>query len=85
MTGAIKQTASAPLVAELNALDEKKQDTMRRLHGAKEEARNAGMSAKELRHAFRQAREMLKAGTLPNVRALIARYVHKVTVSGKVI
>ena len=78
----IIKTSSDALVNKLNALDNQKQELIRKLHKARDECKLIGPSTDELSVSFKQAREMLKTGQLPTVKVLIERYIHKVIVSG---
>jgi len=79
----IIKTSSDALVSKLNALDGQKQELTRRLHKSQADCEVEALSEEELSCSFRQAREMLRAGKLPTVKALIERYVNKVIISGK--
>lgn len=79
----IIKTASDALVSKLNALDAQKQELVKQLHKVQADCEVEGISEDELSRSFKQAREMLKTGQLPTVKALIERYVHKVIVSGE--
>ena len=79
----ITKTASDALVGKLNALDAQKQELVRQLHKAQEECEVKELSEAELSKSFKQAREMLRTGQLPTVKALIERYVHEVRISGE--
>jgi len=81
--GVIIKTSSDALVAKLNTLDGQKQELLKKLHKIQDDSNIKGPSAEELTYAFRQAKEMLRTGQLPTVKALIERYVHKVIVTDK--
>ena len=79
----IIKTSSDALVSKLNDLDAQKQDLIQKLRKAQDDCKIEEPSSEQLSTTFSQAREMLKSGRLPTVKALIERYVHKVIVSGE--
>ena len=78
----IIKTSSDALVSKLNDLDAQKQALIQSLRKYQEDFSTIGPSEEELSRSFRLAREMLKAGELPTVKALVERYVHRVIVNG---
>ena len=83
ITSVIIKTASDALVGKLNALDTQKQELVKQLCKVQADCEVEELSEDELSRSFKQAREMLRTGQLPTVKALIERYVHKVVVSGE--
>jgi len=77
----IISTTSDALVGKLNALNEQKQELIQRLNKIQADCNIDIPSEEDLSKMFKQAREMLRAGQLPTVKALVERYVHKVIVS----
>jgi len=78
----IAQTASDALVEKLNQLDIQKKEYGCRLREIQDQCKTKEISEEELARSFKQAREMLKSGELSTVRALIERYVNKITING---
>ena len=79
----IAQTASNALVEKLNQLDVQKKEYENCLQEVQEQCKAKEFSEEELARSFKQAREMLKSGELSTVRALIERYVNRITINGE--
>jgi len=82
LVSVIMKSTSDALVSKLNALDAEKQALIKKQRRMNNDCTLTGPTEDDLLSAFKLAREMLRTGRLPNIKALIERYVHKVIVSG---
>ena len=79
----IANNASDALVDKLNELDSHKKGHEQRLQELQSKHNVVEISEAELAHSFKQAREMLKNGSLSSVKALIERYIKQITIDGE--
>ena len=74
----IMQTGSAALSDKLKELENNKVTLEQALADKEHELSNMTVSEKELKKAFKKAKEMLESGTLANRKAIIQHYVKQV-------
>lgn len=76
----VMNTGSAALSAKLSELEKERETLRKALRKAEQQKKNTGINKRQLKSAFRVAKQMLQDGTLANKKAIINQYVNRVVI-----